>query len=223
LHLDQTKELRLGTDLAKGDSINHHVRKLTSAFLVLVLIAATQLSAATITLTSNELLGTVMPATPANENNATEQVRFLVNAYNSGALSGSLLGNNPADPYAEVYTLYRPTGAPGTLSAPVSNGKVDTSNPVVALGGITYQYVLYFQANSAWVYYIGNISGNNSINWGGNPVPNPASNVNGSQISHYVLFNPGSSAIVPDKGATALLIGLGLVILGLAARRKKSV
>lgn len=191
--------------------------KLIPALAGLVLIIASPLSAATITLTSNEILGTITPATPANVNNATEQVRFLVNAYNAGIPHGTNLGNNPADPQNEVYTLYHPVAAPSMLTAPVSNGKINTSNPVVSLNGFTYQYVLYFQANSAWVYYIGNIAGAHSINWGGNPVPNPATNVNGSQISHYVLFNQGPSVNVPDNGSTAWLIGLGVVLLCLGA------
>lgn len=188
--------------------------KLLPGFAGLALIAVTRVSASTITLTANELLGTITPGTPASENNATEQVRFLVAAYNTGTSSGTYLGDNLADSRPEVYTLYRPVAAPTVLSAPDSEGKIESSDPVISLGGYSYQYVLYFQANSAWVYYIGNIAGSNSINWGGNPVANPASNENGSQISHYVLFNQGPSTSVPDTGSTAWLIGLGFVLLG---------
>lgn len=188
-----------------------------------------RLTAATITLDADDLLGTIFPGTPASETNSTEQVRFLVNAYNLGTADGTVLGNNPADPQPEVYTLYRPDGAPSTFAAPVSAGKVDTSNPVVDLNGWTYQFILFFQASNAWVYYIGDIAGSNSINWGGNPLGPKTGSLDGSQISHYVLFNgvqppppPPPPPAVPDGGTTVLLVGLGLLVTVLTSRRKKS-
>ncbi len=199
-------------------STNH----LLSLFASLSLFMCGQLSASPIVLGGDELLGTIFPATPASSNNATEQVRFLVHHYNLGATDGTNLGNNPADPQSEVYTLYRPTAAPGTLDFPVHETKVDTSNPVIDLGGITYQYVLFFQASNAWVYYIGNISGFNSIKWGGHPIPDPPSNWNGSTISHYSLFNGTTTTQVPDGAATLALLGLGLSLTAVAYRRKSA-
>lgn len=195
--------------------------RILSLVALLAFSSVVQLSATPIILGADELLGTIFPGTPANETNAAAQVLFLVNAYNLGTADGTNLGNNPADPQSEVYKLYRPSAAPASLAAPSSDGKVDTTNPVVSLGGMTYQYVLFFQASNAWVYYIGNIAGSNSIKWGGDPGPNPATNMNGSQISHYVLFNGTTN--VPDGGATILLLGLGLLSLTLATRRFRSV
>lgn len=203
--------------------------RLTAAIALFAGACLAPLSAATITLTVDDLLGTIYPGTPANEANATAQVKFLVDAYNFPKAHGTVLGDNSADGQNEVYTLYRPTDAPGTLAAPVSFGKVNTSNPVVDLGGFNYEYILYFQASNAWVYYIGDIGGSNSINWGGNPLTNPdASNENGSKISHYVLFNGRPDVVidphnnVPDGGTTILLVGAGLLLTAVAARRKKS-
>lgn len=186
-----------------------------------VILTVTHLTAATIVLGEAELLGTIVPATPASPANATEQVRFLVHNYNLGAADGSYLGNNPSDAQNEYYYLYRPDAAPGALALPQHEAKVNTSDPLVNLGGTTYQYILFFQANSAWVYYIGNISGFDSVRWGGDPFSN-VSNVNGSTISHYSLFN-GSPTLVPDEATTWLLLGLGLVLLGGAGRHLKNV
>lgn len=184
------------------------------------LLTAGQVSAVTFVLGEDELLGKIVPATPASAANATEQVRFLVQHYNAGGADGANLGNNPNDPQNENYTLYRPDAAPTTLVAPQHETKVDTSNPEVNLGGNTYQYILFFQANKAYVYYIGNITTYDSVRWGGDPFSN-AGNVNGSAISHYSLFN-GSPTLVPDNATTALLLGIGLVLLGIAARRRKA-
>lgn len=202
------------------------MNKLTNRFLaafvaVALLASVSKLTAATIVLGQNELLGTIFPGTPANANNATEQVRFLVSKYNLGIANNTVLGNNPADPQFEVYTLYRPTMAPSTLTAPVHETKVNTSNPVVNLNGMTYQYVLFFQASNAWVYYIGHISGFNSIRWGGDTTTSPVpSNWNGSQISHYSLFNGTPTTRVPENSTTLVLVGLSLTVLGLVARRR---
>lgn len=199
---------------------SHH--RLLPLLAGLAIFASSQLSAAPVILGSDELLGTIFPATPASETNAKEQVRFLVNAYNLGTASGTNLGGNPADPQAETYTLYRPTAAPSTLALPVVGDKVDTgsANPEIDLGGITYQYALFFQASHAWVYYIGNISGFNSIKWGGDTTTDPVpSNWNGTGLSHYVLFD-GTPTRVPDGAATLLLLGLGLSLTAAAYRRK---
>jgi len=191
-------------------------RSLIAALAAFAIFGSARLSATPITLGASELLGSIKPGTPANSANATAQVLFLVNAYNLGTPNATDLGDNPADPQQEDYILYRPTAAPNQLNNNLSSaGQVVTSNPVVDLGGTTYQYILFFQASDAWVYYIGNIAGSNSITWGGDPYSTD-SNVDGSQISHYELFN-GTS--VPDGGSTIAM--LGGVLLGLAVIRRR--
>jgi hypothetical protein len=203
------------------------ILRLTIAAL-LASASVASLSAATITLNADDLLGWVSPSNPNTPENHTEQTNFFIEAYNLGTADGTNLGNNVDDPQSETNWFYRPDGAPANLAAAVISGtSVNTSNPVVDLGGFTYQYILFKQNTDAWVYYIGDIAGTNSINWGGNPLTNPdASNENGSQISHYVLFNKSAPTptqhSVPDGGTTVLLVGAGLLLTAFAARQKKS-
>ena len=210
--------------------MKQHIPPLAAVCALFACACFGSLSAATITLNADDLLGTVSPSNPNNDLNHTAQVTFFVNAYNLGTADGTNLGDNAADSGAEIYTLYRPDGAPAVLAAPVISGSsVVTSNPVVNLGGFTYQYILFKQNTDAWVYYIGDIAGSNSINWGGNPLTDPdAPNEDGSEISHYVLFNqsaptPGQQNFIPDGGTTILLVGLGLLATAFSARRKKTV
>lgn len=200
-------------------SMNRLSTQILAAFTGCFLFAVTPLSATTIVLGESELLGTVKPATPASAANATEQVRYLVHFYNLNTPDGTNLGDNPADKKTETYFLYRPDAAPAELALPEHAGKVNTSNPLVDLGGMTYQYILFFQANSAYIYYIGNISGFDSVKWGGDPFSND-SNVDGSTISHYSLFN-GSPTLVPDESTTLLLLGFGLVLLRIVGRHRQ--
>ena len=155
----------------------------------------------------------------------TAQVNFFVEAYNNGTAEGTNLGDNPNDGGpSEVNWLYRPDNAPAMLALPAGGVKVETSDPVVDLAGFTYQYILYKQNTSAWVYYIGDLVGPDiSINWGGNPLTDTdASNENGDEISHYVLFNKSGTPTqnrVPDGGTTILLVGAGLLLARFTARR----
>lgn len=208
--------------------MKHQAYRTIAILALLAGACAARLSAATITLTADDLLGTVFPGTPNSPENGVRQVSHLVTKYNEGLAAGTNLGNLAADPQNETYTLYRPVGAPGTLAAPIaaSAENMQGPSPLVDLGGFMYQYLLISQASKTWIYYIGDIGGNNVINWGGNPLTAvDASNENGSAISHYLLFNkstpPPTTHSVPDGGATVLLAGAGLFLTAFAARRTK--
>lgn len=203
---------------------------MTVALALFAGVCLARLSAATITLTADDLLGTVFPGTPNSPENGLRQVTYLVTKYNLGLADGTNLGNYADDPQTEVYTLYRPDGAPTTLTAPVAASAANISgpSPLVNLGNFTYEYILFSQASKTWIYYIGDIGANNIINWGGNPLTDPdISSENGSQISHYLLFNQKTPTptthSVPDGGSTVLLIGAGILLAAFTARRKKTV
>lgn len=168
----------------------------------------------------DQLLGTVVPGLPSDEGDQTEMVRFLVAALNSGSYSpvaypgaGVSLGDNPADPQPdEVYTLWAPDGLGTPAPLPAAPGvKTETDNPTVDLGAFQYDYLLAKFGTDAAVFWIGNLSGVIDI-------PNLTGNKNG--LSNYLLVNPRTN--VPDGGATALLFGLGLLGVSLAALRFKS-
>jgi hypothetical protein len=199
---------------------------------ILLFVAASMLavsqSAYAVTIGANELLGTIVPGTPANEANAMTQVNGLlegwallgpdVRGYNDGAASGSVLGNNPNDPQSEVYTLKfsattvipKPTALLATSYSP----GVSTSNPTFNLGAATYSWVLAKWSNNSAVYYIGNLAAGTEVTLtkGGTGFSSSAG------LSHYVLFNRSTTS-VPDGGSTAALLGSVLLAFGMLRRR----
>ena len=186
-------------------------------FTVLLLVAS---QAQAVLISSNQLLGRITPGTPANAANATEMVRFLAAALKtgtSGAVSypgaGICLGNNPADPQPEIYTLWAPTGL-NALTAPIptSTGiQYSTSNTTLDLGTFRYDYILAKFGNDAVAFWIGNNSGSLTI-------PNLTGNKNG--ISCYTLIGKQvPTASVADGGTTISL--LGAAFGGIALLRRK--
>ena len=197
-------------------------------FVAASILAVSQ-SAYAVTIGANELLGTIVPGTPANEVNAMIQVNGLlegwallgpdVRGYNDGAPTGSVLGNNPSDPQSEVYTLKfsATTVIPGP-TAPLATSfspAVVTSNPTFNLGASTYTWVLAKWSNNTAVYYIGNLAAGTDVTLtkGGTGF-----STSGAGLSHYVLFNRQTTS-VPDGGSTAALLGSVLVAFGMLRRR----
>jgi hypothetical protein len=147
-------------------------------------------------------------------------VRFLVTALNSGAYAtntypgaGVNLGDNPADPQTETYTLWEPDGLTLPAPLPSSTGtKTDTNNSTFTLVG-SWNYLVAKFGQDSEAFWIGNLAP------GEYTIPNLTGNTNG--ISNYTLINGGTS--VPDGGTTALLLGAGLIVLSLAGRRFSSI
>ena len=76
----------------------------------------------------------------------------------------------------------------------------------------TYQYVLGKYGQDALVWYIGDLAQNGTLTLPGTAF--------GNGLSHTTFFNPQArDRQVPDGGATAALLGLG--IAGLAFARRK--
>lgn len=162
---------------------------------------------------TDQLLGRIVPGTPANEANETEMVRFLVTALNGNnyAVSypgaGMSLGDNPDDLNTEVYTLWHPDGL--TLPAPLPSATGDgttTSNSTFTLSG-SWDYLVAKFGEDSVAFWVGNLAP------GSYTIPNLTGNQNG--ISGYTLIN-GHTTSVPDGGTSALLVGLGLIAIGMA-------
>ena len=197
-------------------------------FVAAAILAVSQ-SAYAVTIGANELLGTVVPGVPANEDNAAVQVNGLlegwdppgpgvVSGYNDGAARGSVLGNNPSDPNSEIYTLKYSVSTVIPFPAPMAtsyNPAVITSNPTFNLGAATYDWVLAKWGPDSAVYYIGNLAANTQVtlSLGGTGFA-----TQGHGLSHYVLFN-GKTTSIPDGGSTAALLGSVLVAFGMLRRR----
>jgi len=190
-----------------------------SAFVgaVAVLSAASSFA---VTINSNNLLGTIVPGTPANPANETEMVRFLVASLNAAVgpvptypAAGINLGDNPADSQTEVYTMWKPASLSTPAPLPTATGvQTVTSNTTLNLGAFQYDYILAKFGQDAAAFYIGNLSGEITI-------PNLTGNQNG--LSGYTLINPRNPDRpgVPDGGSTIALLGAGLALLALARRK----
>ena len=90
--------------------------------------------------------------------------------------------------------------------------EVKTDNPASGSVDVTgYQYLLAKYGAGATgdqfsaVWYVGNLSGVQTVPF--------------QALSHYTLFNPGTT--VPDGGATLGLLGLGMLGLGYLRRRNQ--
>lgn len=169
---------------------------------------------------ADRVLGIINPSEPANPDNERIMVNGLLDGwgsvpgYNDGAASGAVLGDNPVDPKGETYTLKftSSTLIPASPNAPLVRDndwyKVETSNPVIDLGGYRYDWVLAKWGRNAEVYYIGDLTGMIELT---------RVNLSKGGLSHYTLFN---QTAVPDAGSTVVLLGLGALGLGWWARRR---
>lgn len=192
-------------------------------WLAVLCLGALASNASAVTINTNQVLGRIIPGTPANPANETEMVRFLVAALNTGSSgavaysgAGVNLGNNPADGGPEVYTLWDPVGVTaGSAPLPLATGtQTVTSNVNINLGAFVYDWILAKFGQDSVVFYIGNLSGAITI-------PNLTGNRNG--LSGYLLVNKRDlpQGNVPDGGATVALLGLSLAGMAMVRRFNK--
>jgi hypothetical protein len=198
-------------------------QKIVALGFAVALMALPQVAKAA-TIGADQLLGVIVPGTPANEANDAIMVNGLLNGwglvlgYNDGAATGSVLGNNPADPQNETYTLRfsSTTALPAAGYAPAATMpgyRTNTSNPTFNLGGFSYDWLVAKWGPNAAVYYIGNLAPGTEITLTleGTGLP-----VRG--LSNYTLFNR-VAAPVPEGGTTLILLGFALAGLGVARRK----
>jgi hypothetical protein len=164
-----------------------------------------------VTIDVSYLLGTVSPV--PNSSPATELAAFqtLIGNYNAGILSPVFSGGSTYDvnagsniPLAPLPTLFSVSGSQIDLNA--ISGSIDV--------GVGNSYLLTKVGNNFGVYYIGGLTGTqtltNDVFFLGNTP---------SDISHYVLSNTQAGAVVPEGGSTVLLLGGALCLLRLFRRR----
>ena len=165
------------------------------------------------TISSDLLLGQIVPGTPANEVNETEMVRFLAEALNGGLATMSYpnagidLGDNPADPQTETYTLWKPAGITLPAPLPTATGTgTTTSNTTINLN-VSWDYLVAKFGSDSEAFWIGSLAP------GSYTIPNLTGNENA--LSGYTLINSHGMS-VPDGCTSALLVGLGLIAIGFA-------
>jgi hypothetical protein len=176
-----------------------------SAAVCAVMLAFTN-NASALTIGDTHELGTVSPAVPFGDAEATAYVNEL-----------RQMALNTTEPF-NGNTLTRSGNDFGPLPAPVLLQHVNapvggfpgqtTTISLGAQGTYTYLFAKYDAGNTfSEVWYVGNLSGDITI-----------PNFNGVYgLSAYILFGPGGGQ-VPDGGTTVMLLGTALGALGMVRR-----
>lgn len=162
------------------------------------------------TLTLDDLVGYVVPATPANLSDELAYANNLINWYNGdianpsgGGYTYTLdAGSNVPAPDLPLAT------GPGSQSVGVPGYPIDVT-------GYTYLFAK-FGADGALFY----LDGYTSID-GFDPATGPF-DAQGHGLSHIALFGPGTPPPppprVPEGGATLMMVGFGLAGVGMLRR-----
>ena len=148
-------------------------------------------------------LGQVIPPTPEGDGDITQYVNFMIGL----SLGGS--GHVIIGPHDSLVT--RSMNDFGSLRSPATLALRGTGTNV-NLGAVgTYDYLFAHYGGPgggfAEVWYVGNLNGMITI---------PATG-NGHGLSGWALFTAPSGG-VPDGGATAMLLGAALGVLGVVRR-----
>ena len=148
-------------------------------------------------------LGQVIPPTPEGDGDITQYVNFMIGL----SLGGS--GHVIIGPHDSLVT--RSMNDFGSLRSPATLALRGTGTNV-NLGAVgTYDYLFAHYGGPgggfAEVWYVGNLNGMITI---------PATG-NGHGLSGWALFTAPSGG-VPDGGATAMLLGVALGVLGVVRR-----
>jgi hypothetical protein len=185
--------------------------RLLGKVLAIVSAAAVMvLQASALTITDVNYLGSTDPGSPASESDEAAYINYL---------TGMTLGDTDLDVAAadvpvdgpKTYDFRRSNNSFATLPT-VTVDDADKSGDDPAPGPIDItgiSYILAKYGGVAHVWYVGNLTGSQTL---------PADLGKGAGLSHYTTF--GERVGVPDGGATAVLLGVGM--LGLAALRRKS-
>ena len=148
-------------------------------------------------------LGTVTPAIPEGDADITQYVNFMIGL----PLGGS--GNVVIGPHTNLVT--RSMNDFGQLCSPavLALRGTGTSIDLGAQGTYAYLFAHYGGPGGGFaeVWYVGDLSGTISI---------PAIG-NGHGLSGWALFTCGMQG-VPDGGATVMLLGAALGVLGITRR-----
>jgi hypothetical protein len=159
-----------------------------------------------LTIGDGQTLGYVNFGIPSGDQDRTNYVNHLVFMYNNGITN---------DPSFLGQSYHIVNGAPA-LGASLPNAvfALDGGTTSINLGSGLYSYLFakYDGRNAgSVVWYVGNLSGiiNIPSEW--------VINNHGYGLSGWTLFGPGGQ-VVPDGGATIMLLGAALGALGMARR-----
>src|SRR5687768_11312752 len=161
-----------------------------------------------LSITSANYLGSIDPGSAANEAYEAAYINYLIDMVPGDTDLNVPAADVPVDGpkeydfrrSANTFSSLGDVSAAGALKSPD-----DPAAGPIDISGV--QYLLAKYGEVAHVWYVGNLTGNQSI---------PVDLGRGAGLSHYTTFR---SIAVPDGGTTAAL--LGVAMLGLTALRRK--
>jgi VPDSG-CTERM motif len=162
-------------------------------------------NASALTIGDTHELGQVRPPVPEGDADITQYVNFMIGLAPGGS------GHVIIGPHDVLVTRslnnFGPLPSPATLAL----RGTDTTIDLGATAGV-YDYLFAHYGGpgggTAEVWFVGNLSGIITI---------PATGFGGYGLSGWALFTAPGGA-VPDGGATVILLGAGLCVLGIARR-----
>jgi hypothetical protein len=162
-------------------------------------------NASALTIGDTHELGQVRPPIPEGDADITQYVNFMIGLAPGGS------GHVIIGPHDALVTRslndFGPLPSPATLALRGTGTTIDLG----ATAGV-YDYLFAHYGGpgggTAEVWFVGNLSGIITI---------PANGFGGYGLSGWALFTAPGGA-VPDGGATLMLLGAGLCVLGIARR-----
>ena len=175
------------------------------------IVALMAVPAAAVTLSAEDLIGTVEPGQPANAADELGRLNQLITMYNTGV---------PGSPYSVTIGSFDYT------FALISGSSVPVAPLPTAFGGfqVDEDDIATFHLTTSYLYLMAKFGQNDAFYWLGGQKGSPINltftgenpfGSKGTGLSHITLFNP---TVVPEP-ATMLLLGLGLVGLTLIRRK----
>jgi hypothetical protein len=137
-------------------------------------------------------LGSIDPATPAS---AAAEVGHINTLLDQASPSSTTI--------AGVLYVRSSNDCDGLCPDATTAGALQGQGPSGSVNVTGWTYLLGKYGTVAHVWYVGDLSGSQSV---------PAS-APGGGLSHYSLYNPGTTT-VPDGGATLGLLGLAMLGVG---------
>ena len=162
-------------------------------------------NASALTIGDTHELGQVRPPVPEGDADITQYVNFMIGLAPGGS------GHVIIGPHDALVTRslnnFGPLPSPATLALRGTGTTIDLG----ATAGV-FDYLFAHSGGpgggTAEVWFVGNLSGIITI---------PATGVGDYGLSGWALFTAPGGA-VPDGGATVILLGAGLCVLGIARR-----
>ena len=182
-----------------------------AAFTLAMLAFSPNAHALALTFSDTHVVGTDTDGSPASAAHVVNYINFMI------ALAPGGSGTYVPDSQAITRSLNTFPSLPTALLTGAQDGTSTTID--LGAGGVySYLFAKYDGQNDiSEVWYVGDLSGTVTI-----PLDGPL----GHGLSGTILFGPGGTinplGTVPDGGATVMLLGTALGVLGMARRYLKS-